>query len=287
MRKAFLVGINNYKDSKLNGCVNDVLLIYRTLSEKFDFNKADIDIITDEQATKKNILNGLKKLTTNLKPNDTIVFHYSGHGSQVVSNDWTATKEADGRDEILCSIDLDWKSPIRDNDLNNIFANLKNNAIVLLDCCHSGTGLRNSNKLTKSNISDVKSRFLAPPIENILSNPKISLDENLKYVFPEPLQDDLQTQLKKIVVSTNLQGNTILLTGCGENQTSADAYIGNRYHGAFTYSLCQILSKVNYSITYKSLVTEINKLLKKVGFEQISQLESREELQNQIFLNKK
>lgn len=286
MKRAFLVGINKYPDgNSLNGCVNDVLLMYKVLSEKFDFKTENIDIITDEKCTKKNILAGLKKLTLNVSQGDTLFFHYSGHGSQVVSTDWTKGSEADGRDEILCPYDLNWDDPLRDNDLNSIFGKLKGVTIVVaLDSCHSGTGLSNHFKVKKLGISEVRSKFLPPPISNILLNPKITLDNNLKYVFPEPIDSVLQTQLKRFIVSTSGQGDAILLSGCKENQTSADAYIGSRYHGAFTYSLFQALAKSEFNISYKKLIIEINKITKKSGFEQIPQLECKEEFQNNLFL---
>ena len=49
---------------------------------------------------------------------DVLLVHYSGHGSNVPDNDGD---EADGRDEILCPTDLDWKDPLRDDWLRKTF----------------------------------------------------------------------------------------------------------------------------------------------------------------------
>ena len=65
----------------------------------------------------------------------------------------------------------------------------------------------------------------------MLSNPTISLDENLEYVFHRETSD-VQTQLKKFAVSTTLQGNAILISGCKENQTSV--------HGQRTEPWCPV-----------------------------------------------
>jgi hypothetical protein len=286
MKRAFLVGINKYGGgNNLNGCVPDVLLSYKILSEKFGFFKDNIEIITDEKATKKNIIEGLKCLTNNAVETDTLFFHYSGHGSQVVSKDWTKSSETDGRDEILCPVDLNWDDPLRDNDLNKIFSSVNSKIVIVLDNCFSGTGLRAGFfQPVKKGIYDIKSKFLTPPVTNILSNPTVSLDENLNYVFSKEIDSDIQTQLKRIAVSTNAQGNAILISGCKENQTSADAFIKSRYHGALTYSLYQTLEKFNFQITYAKLIIEINKTIKKAGFEQIPQLECKEEFQNTLFL---
>jgi len=287
MKKAFLVGINKYSSAPLNGCVNDVLLMYKILSEKFGFNTNDINIITDQQATKSNIISGLQKLTSNLTPNDTILFHYSGHGSQVIVNDWTNNPEPDGRDEILCPYDLDWNDPLRDNDLNSIFKNIPKGvkSIILLDCCHSGTGLRDNPILpTSPHYGKMKNKFISAPVANILSNPLVFLDDNLDYIFPEIDKSNIQTQLNKFMVNTVDQANAILLSGCKDNQTSADAYIGGRYHGAFTYSLVQTLSKFSFKISYFELINEINKTISKLQFKQIPQLECKQEFFNTIFL---
>jgi hypothetical protein len=290
MKKAFLVGINSYPSSPLRGCVNDVLLMYKLLSEKFSFNNLDIDIITDAQATKINILNGLKKLTSNLKSDDTIYFHYSGHGSQVVVTDWTNNPEPDGRDEILCSVDLDWNNPLRDNDLKNIFINIPKGvkSTIVLDSCHSGTGLRNMSQVlvkdTNLQLHSVANRYLPPPISNILSNPKIMLDDDLNCIYPEINSKDIQTQKNKFLVTTTEQADNILISGCKDNQTSADASMGGKYHGAFTYSLVQALIANNFKITYSKLVTDITSFLKKYGFQQEPQLESKEQFFTSLFL---
>jgi hypothetical protein len=288
MKKAFLVGINKYNGSPLNGCVNDCLLMYKGLTERFGFENNNVNIITDGECTKKNIVCGLEQLVLDVKPGDTILFHYSGHGSQVVSNNWTNTKEADGRDEILCPFDLDWNDPLTDNDLNKIFKKVPAGVttIIVLDCCHSGTGLRNffHNKSKHLVVKDVLNRYLAPPISNLLSNPKISLDNNLQFVFPKFNKKDLQTKLSKFIVQTSEQGEAILISGCGENQTSADAYIGDRYHGALTFTLFQILAANNYVISYRKLIKEVNKVLKEAGFEQVPQLECKKEYMDRNFL---
>jgi hypothetical protein len=175
MKKAFLVGINKYTGSPLRGCVNDVVVIHQILTTKFGFKNENVKIITDYEATKKNIINGLKWLTQGVKSGDSIVFHYSGHGSQVMVDDWTATEEVDGRDAILIS-------------------------------------------------------------------------------------------------------------GCEENQTSADAWLSNRYQGAMTYTLAHVLQKYNYNITYSELIIEINKIMDKYRFTQNPQLECKEEFFNNKFL---
>jgi len=288
MKKALLVGINKYSDSPLRGCVNDCLLMYKILSEKLGFNTKDINLITDYDCTKKNIIRNLENLIYNAQSGDIIFFHYSGHGSQVVVNDWTSTNEADGLDEILCPIDLDWNDPLRDKDLNALFKSVKKGvrAVVVLDCCHSGNGLRNSVKYIQEHEteSDWINRFSPPPPSNILTNPKISIDDELGFVMPKFNLNDPQTIKNSFLKHTIKQGDAILISGCQENQVSADAWIGGRYHGALTYTLVKVLHRNNYKITNKRLVKGINKRLDRLRYSQNPQLECKGEFFDQNFL---
>ena len=82
---ALLVGINQYKNDPLNGCVNDVLMQEMLLIHRFGFNPKDIVILTDKQATRQGILEAFENhLVKQAKPGDVAVFHYSGHGSRVL-----------------------------------------------------------------------------------------------------------------------------------------------------------------------------------------------------------
>ena len=64
-RKAFLVRLNRYPDPRnnLKGCVNDVLLMAKTLREQYVFSgSSDIKRLTDERATSAGIRKGLEWL---------------------------------------------------------------------------------------------------------------------------------------------------------------------------------------------------------------------------------
>ncbi len=112
MKKALLVGINRYPDpdNELKGCVNDVRQMAETLKSRYGFpGDGHMRILTDARATTKAILDGLAWLTAGASPGDSLVFHYSGHGSQVPDKHGDET--TDRLDEILCPYDLDWEHP--------------------------------------------------------------------------------------------------------------------------------------------------------------------------------
>jgi len=286
MKKAFLVGINKYSDSALRGCVNDVITIFQILTSKFGFKTEEIKVVADYEATKENIINGLKWLTTGVQSGDTIVFHYSGHGSQVMVDDWTSSNETDGRDEILCPVNLNWKDPLRDHEVGSYFKRVPKDCttLVILDCCHSGTGLRNGLKAgDKHTENDFVNRFISPPLSNILSNSAVIIKEDFSFDFPDP-QVDRRAKKSNFLVDTTDQGDAILLAGCEENQTSADAWINQQYRGAMTYSLAQTLHKHNYDISYSKLMAEMNKFMDKFRYTQNPQLECNKGFFNTKFL---
>lgn len=67
----------------------------------------------------------------------------------------------------------------------------------------------------------------------------------------------------------------IVISGCGETQYSADAYINGAYHGAFTWYLMSLLRP---GITYRQWFEELRKYLPSSQFEQAPTLEGPEYL---------
>lgn len=288
-KKALLIGINKYHDAPLRGCVNDVVLMYHVLTNKYDFNNNDIKVLTDHNATRRNILEHLEWLVRGVNSGDKLFFHFSGHGSQVPVDNWTNSDDIDGLDEIICNVDLDWDNPIRDHDLGGIFHRLPKGVTTtaILDCCHSGTGLRNSVKMPVElqTEHDYINRFMSPPVEHILRNPTIKITDDLMFELPMSDSKDVRTMKRKFLVDTSNQGDVLLISGCQDNQTSADAWIGNKYHGALSRVLVSVLAQNNFEMSYRALVTDVNVELDKFGYTQNPQLEGCGDLFDNHFLS--
>jgi hypothetical protein len=75
----------------------------------------------------------------------------------------------------------------------------------------------------------------------------------------------------------------ICISGCGETEYSADAYIDNEYHGAFTFYACTTLRP---GITYRQWHKEICKYLPGTQFEQSPSIEGPDYLLDQIVFSK-
>lgn len=290
-KKAFLVGINDYTPvgaggKDLNGCVNDVSDMANTLIIcGFPANK--ILICTNKRATKQGILEGLKWLVHGAKKNDSLVFYYSGHGSQVPNIKVTEEDiEVDKLDEVLCPHDFNvapegWLS---DDILRNVFSKIPRgvNLEVITDCCHSGTITRSLDLDISAADLDVsaveaeaileqkmtKVRFMPPPV-----------DQGFYGIFMPDLPKGkiLKPNINKkdIVISTGI--NHSLWAACQDNQESQEAIIENRVRGVFTYHFCQVLRKTEGDITRQKLQSLVDAAIKRGGFAQTLQLEASSE----------
>ncbi|MEH2184230.1 caspase family protein [Nostoc sp.] len=82
---ALLIGINQYpKIPALSGCLTDVELQRELLIHRFGFQRSDILTVTEEEASREFIKTAfLDRLGKQAKPDDLVVFHFSGYGSRV------------------------------------------------------------------------------------------------------------------------------------------------------------------------------------------------------------
>lgn len=270
MKKALIVA-NNYPDTAhtLRGCVNDAYTIQSILQNNFAFDS--VVMLLDKDATTAAMLAALELLVEGAVPGDTVYFHYSGHGSQMIDRDGN---EEDGLDEIIVPYDLDWKEKvIRDDDLKRIFDKLPTgvNLTVTLDCCNSGGGLDQANvyqplgEAVKKVENADEGRFLPPP-EHIA-------------MFEESM--GFKTRL---IQSRDVDQTGILMSGCQAHQTSADAYINGKWQGAFTYSIAKVLSDSNYSISHIKMIEDINKFMVAAQYTQRPEMDGPGSLFTENFL---
>jgi hypothetical protein len=143
-----LVGIN-YPNSlaPLRGCINDVKEIRNFVCRQYGFSEQAMVVLTDDartregQATRANIIEALRWLVSDARSGDSLLFHFSGHGSQKRDTDGD---EDDGMDETICPQDYERAGMIADDELFGlIVAPLPAGCRVtaIFDCCHSGSAL--------------------------------------------------------------------------------------------------------------------------------------------------
>lgn len=268
-KRALLIGINKYQipGADLRGCVNDVKDLSAALIEFHGFTKKDITVLLDGAATQRAMQAGITSLLRGVKKGDVLVLHYSGHGSNV-PDDAKNKDEADGRDEILCPTDLNWDKPLRDDWLRKMFDTLPAGVsfTTIMDCCHSGT---NTRAIQPPDVK-VKQRYLPSPWGLAASESGRALPRT---VTGELRRSSRATRKTKDIVNAELP--EVLITGCRDTQTSADAFINGRFNGALTFALVEAIKKAKGRLTYRELHDRASAVLKAKKFEQVPQLEGR------------
>lgn len=237
---ALLIGINQYPASQrfsdLQGCVTDVNLQQELLIHRFGFSKNDILRLTsdssDQQPTRSNILTAFEEhLIKQAKPGDVVIFHFSGHGSQLIdptpvklcpnqqfNSDLNSTlvPAEDGQNKLV--------PDIMGRTLFLLMSALQtDNVSFVLDSCHSGGG-------TRGNF-----RIRSVPGDDLLpSNEEIAYQQH----WLEKLQISAQEFAQQRCAALR---KGVVLASAQRKQAAADATFDDFYAGAFTYLLTQYL----------------------------------------------
>ena len=259
-KRALCVGINDYPydGSDLNGCVNDARAWAGLLVDHYDFPSSEVKVLTDSEATKANILGGIKDLLTGAQPGDVLVFTNSSHGTYVADT----SGDEPTYDEALCPYDAA-ENLIVDDELRELFAEIPDGVhqIDIHDNCFAGTSTRASLSENFPGLvtpDDRRVRFLSPALrgETVLENP-------------------FKAQPKGTVAYPESKMKEVLLTGSSDQEYSYDALIDGVYHGAMTYFALSVIREANYRITYSQLHARVNQLLSAAGYPQHPQLEGK------------
>jgi hypothetical protein len=151
----FAVGVAKYKEEKLNlhYAANDATTTVEALT-KFgqEIFKIESRIITDQDATKDRILDGLAWLKESMTSNDYGVFIFSGHGDR--DNDGTLyflPHDANPKRLLTTGIDAD--------QLKKNLTNTQGRLIAIFDACHSG-GIDDGKRKSTRGLSDELMRNL-------------------------------------------------------------------------------------------------------------------------------
>lgn len=129
MRRALIVGINDYRGTPLRGCVSDAQTIKTVLATHGDgapnFHTR-LMTAPPEEVTKPKLLEAITKLFAT--DCDIALLYFSGHGfarsadGRIVTMDFKSYDEGIAMTEVL---GLANRSPVK-------------NKVIILDCCHSG-----------------------------------------------------------------------------------------------------------------------------------------------------
>jgi Caspase domain/Domain of unknown function (DUF4384) len=245
-KRALLIGINRYDDPewhRLYGAVNDTQLQKELLIHRFGFDPSNIFVLVDKEATRENILHAFEEnLIKWAKPGDVVVFHFSGHGSQVADPDKVFE---DGRVSTIVPINsslpreyLNQGGRVNDITGHTLWLLMKaintDNVTFVLDSCHSG-GARNG-------LLTVRSR----PGDQELIRGQDSTIQLLASQEEQEYQQQLLSRLKLTPAEFAAQRKQgvpkgIMLAAAHREQEAIDAPFADTYAGIFTYVLTRYL----------------------------------------------
>ncbi|VTR32663.1 Uncharacterized protein containing caspase domain [Actinobacillus pleuropneumoniae] len=175
LRKALVVGINNYPNNPLKGCINDASSIATILETNSDGSpNFDVKLATDVKSK-----SSLKELIVELFKGDseTALFYFSGHGimdevgGYIVTPDHSPHDYGVSMDEILTLANT----------------SKAKNRIIILDCCNSGAF--GSPKVTGGNVVQIVEGV---SILTASKDSESAIEINGRGVFTNLLLDALQ-----------------------------------------------------------------------------------------------
>jgi len=299
-RKALLVGINDYPEAsqRLEGCVNDVFTMSAMLQER-GFEPEAIRTCLDGRATADGILSRLRWLLDEPAAGDELVFYYSGHGAQIP--EYGEDFEPDHNLEVLVPWDFDWtpERAVSDDQIHGLYAQLPYDTrlAMIFDCCHAG-GLHRDGAARARGITppdDIRHRqlrwdkvtgmWVPRSFRRINSDFTTEPDVARRYFGRDGATERLgrAAMLRGLSVAENRalqKANAaqaegpylpLIIEACGEGQLSYEYRHGVISHGAFTFSLANILRRER-DLTFGDLVARARSQLVELGYDQVPQI---------------
>ncbi|GBL51805.1 Ca(2+)-dependent cysteine protease [Candidozyma auris] len=271
-RKALLIGINYYgTKNELRGCINDVKNMSRFLNEYFGYSYDDMVILTDDQRelaripTRENIIRAMQWLVKDARPNDSYFFHISSHGGLVPDENGD---EEDGFDSCIYPLDFERAGPLVDDTMHDLMVKPLPQGCrltALFDCCHSGTAL------------DLPFVYST---KGVVKEPNVWKDAGTGAfkAFMDYERGDIGGAIsavsgifKKVTNARSVNRDAIIqskmsaadvisMSGCKDDQTSADAKEAGQNTGAMSWAFISVLKQSN-NHSYLSLLNEMRNLL--------------------------
>lgn len=291
---ALLIGIDTYHPtsvpaiSPLKGCVNDINAVEAYLQERTkggEWKLAQFTnvpwILKNEQATRQAIINSFKQHLCNANSDDVVFFYYSGHGAQEKTTEDFWHLEPDRLNETLVCYDsrTEGSRDLADKELAyliSLVAKKNPHVVMILDCCHSGSGTRDLDPEITVRRAAVDSRE-RPLSSYIFAQDNTALDQLLTS------SRNLEKKTTGVVLP---EGRHVMLSACRDYELAKE-HKGEdgQQRGAFSYFLMETLQRTNGSLTYRDLARNINALVSGKIQDQSPQIEATDwEQLNQPFL---
>ena len=240
---ALLVGIN-YRGTRaeLKGCINDVQDMKNYLLQHRGYVEANITVLTEDTEKKPTAANILHGLST-------LMLRGHTNGAKELwfhySGHGSSTRdnngdEDDGMDETIVPLDYTRSGMITDDILHDYIE-------------HKPVGCE---------------------MICILDCCHSGTILDLKYQYKGGSNHSIENAHSRV------PSGVIMLSGCMDTQTSADAHIGNKWSGAMTCSFIQAMGKYEYHPTCYQILDGMRNYLRENHYAQYPQLSSSHEIKD-------
>jgi pimeloyl-ACP methyl ester carboxylesterase len=255
---ALLVGIDSYPSPipSLRGCVNDISAIAAYLQSRIAQDGYQLHSLTlkNEEATRQEVIVGFRQHLAQAGKDDIALFYYSGHGSQEQAPPEFWHIEPDRLNETIVCYDsrTDGVWDLADKELAKLLAGVSQNnphLIVVLDCCHSGSGTRNA-MLQETRVRRLDTDHRQRPIESFIF---LADEVEMLVSSRSPEQNPSGWKLP--------QGRYVVMSACRDCEEAKEFYGDGKHRGAFSYFLMETLQKANRSLTYRDLFKRTNAIV--------------------------
>lgn len=270
---ALLVGIDAYPPPvrPLNGCVNDIQRMHDLLQERVGYGSDRFEplVLTNAQATRQGIIDAFRSHLGQAGAGDVTLFYYSGHGSQAPSPPEFWPLEPDRLDETLVCVDS--RSPngwdLADKELARLLAEVAESdahVLVILDCCHAGSGTR------------------APEIEvRVRRAPRDDRQRPLDtFIVSAEAAAELGNSTRSLETGSGWtlqpRGRHVVFSACRAEEEAKELSIGGESRGVFSYYLLDTLQRAGRHLTYRDLCKRVNALVRSKVAGQTPLLEASE-----------
>ncbi len=249
---ALLAGIDVYPPPvpRLAGCENDVQALATFLEGRLG-DRLRLQTLVGRLATRAALIEAIRAHLSQARAGDVALFAWSGHGSEEPAPPALASLEPGGWIQSIVPVDVGRRDdrgvlvrPLADKELAVLFGEVTAggpHVIVLLDCCHSGTGTRDA---------AVRVRQWRPDPERALPETRTVVEE-LAAARPldEFLPGSVDPSIGRIAPLT--------LSACQPFELAKEIDRVDGARGVFSVALLDTLAASGPTTTYRSLLAGV------------------------------
>jgi hypothetical protein len=241
---ALLVGIDRYKAvTALGGCINDINHAEAFLQHRLG-PQLRPRILHNEEATRGELTEAIRSHLGQAGPGDVALLWFSGHGSeQAVAPEYWHVEPTGMSQSLVCHDSRHNDVPdFTDKELSLLLDHIAGHGahvVVVLDCCHSGSGTR----ITGARPRTVPANTVVPPASAQLPE------------LRELATKGEERTTRALTISA--RATHVALSACQAHEVATEQVIDGVPRGVFSASLLEALHHLGKGATYRDVLLSV------------------------------